>query len=83
VQLLKKICLSVLACLLVRAAGAAEQVYCDWQMQDYAIAQPLCGLRGDPGRGRALAADSHAGNCLACHRMPIPEEPFHGTVVLP
>jgi L-cysteine S-thiosulfotransferase len=37
-------------------------------------------LRGDPVRGRAIAADSHAGNCLTCHRMPIPEESFHGTL---
>jgi sulfur-oxidizing protein SoxX len=57
-----------------------EQAYCDWEMKDFAIARPLCGLKGDPLRGRALAADSHAGNCLACHEMPIPEESFHGTI---
>ncbi|MCB1725266.1 MAG: sulfur oxidation c-type cytochrome SoxX [Gammaproteobacteria bacterium] len=54
--------------------------YCAWEVQDFAIDQPLCGLRGDPARGRALAADSHGGNCLACHQMPIDEEAFHGTV---
>jgi sulfur-oxidizing protein SoxX len=62
------------------ADAPVEPPYCDWQMKDYAIDAPLCGLAGDPGRGRTLAAGSHAGNCLACHRMPIPEEPFHGTV---
>ena len=57
-----------------------EPKYCEWQAKDFAVAAPLCGLAGDPVRGRALAADRHAGNCLACHRMPIPEEPFHGTI---
>ena len=54
--------------------------YCRWEVQDFAIQQPLCGLRGDPVRGRRLVADSHGGNCLACHRMPIPEESLHGTL---
>lgn len=63
------------------AGGVPEaQRYCSWEVKDFAIESPLCGLTGDPGRGRALAADSHAGNCLACHQMPIPEEMFHGTV---
>jgi len=59
---------------------ASGQAYCDWRVKDLAIEQPLCNLPGDPERGRVLAADSHAGNCLACHRMPIPEESFHGTL---
>jgi len=54
--------------------------YCHWQSDAFAIERPLCGLHGDPGRGRVLAADSDAGNCLACHRMPIPEEGFQGTI---
>lgn len=58
----------------------SDAAYCSWQVQDFAIAAPLCGLEGNADRGRALAADSHAGNCLACHAMPIDEEPFHGTV---
>lgn len=67
------------------AAGAladapTPDAYCKWQVAGFAIEQPLCGLNGDATRGRALAADSHGGNCLACHQMPIDEEPFHGTV---
>ena len=64
-----------------RAADATDETpYCAWEMKDFAIERPLCGLSGNPLRGRVLAADSHAGNCLACHQMPIPEEPFQGTV---
>lgn len=62
------------------ADSRADGSYCHWEVANLAIEQPLCGLRGDATRGRALAADSHAGNCLACHQMPIPEEPFHGTI---
>lgn len=54
--------------------------YCAWEAVGFAIGQPLCGLVGDPDRGRATAADPHGGNCLACHRMPIPEQPAHGTI---
>ena len=31
----------------------------------------------DAARGREIAAGRQA-NCLACHHMPIPEQPFHG-----
>lgn len=68
------------ACASALADASAQQAYCEWQSADFAIAAPLCGLDGDPARGRALAADSHGGNCLACHPMPIDEEPFHGTI---
>lgn len=59
---------------------ALPEGYCHWQVSNFAIEQPLCGLKGDPDRGRRIAADSHAGNCLACHQMPILEESFHGTI---
>lgn len=64
----------------VSLAVQDQNKYCAWKMQAFAITQPLCGLAGDPVQGRALAADSHGGNCLACHKMPIPEQQFHGTV---
>ena len=70
------------------AAAAAQadskpkltQEYCEWESAQFAIEKPLCGLQGDAQRGRAIAIDSHGGNCLACHKMPIDEEPFHGTI---
>lgn len=54
--------------------------YCGWQAENFAIAASLCGLQGDAERGRQIVIDTHAGNCLACHQFPIPEEPFHGTI---
>lgn len=58
----------------------ADEAYYPWQMENFAINAPLEGLKGDPQRGRQIALDNHKGNCLACHAMPIPEEPFHGNV---
>ncbi len=48
-----------------------------YQIVDHAIPEPLDGRTGSPERGRAIVA-GRSGNCLACHRAPIPEEPFHG-----
>lgn len=45
-----------------------------------AIPKSLTGRPGDAVRGKALIADRDEGNCLACHSIPIPEEPFHGTI---
>ncbi len=59
---------------------AAETPYYPWLADDFAIEKPLGNFRGDPIRGRALAMSRDKGNCIACHRMPIPEAPEHGTV---
>ena len=44
------------------------------------IDKSLTGQPGDPVNGRKLAIDRKLGNCLACHVLPIPEQPFHGDV---
>ncbi len=54
--------------------------YCRWDMVDYGIRQPLCGLAGDSGRGKAIVSDSHLGNCLACHQLPIAGIEAYGTI---
>ena len=45
-----------------------------------AIPQSLTGLPGDAQRGREVAVSLQLGNCLPCHRMPIPEERFQGNL---
>lgn len=54
--------------------------YCRWEMVDYGIPEPLCGLTGDAGRGKEIVSDSHQGNCLACHQLPIPGIEAYGTI---
>ncbi len=44
------------------------------------IDESLTGQPGDPANGRELAINRKQGNCLACHVLPIPEQPFHGDV---
>ena len=40
----------------------------------------MTGQPGDPANGRKLAINRKQGNRLACHVLPIPEQPFHGDV---
>lgn len=44
--------------------------YCQWEVKNFAIDEPLCGLQGDVERGRAIATDGYRGNCVACHSLP-------------
>ena len=44
------------------------------------IPDSLTGNAGDPVKGRDLAINRKKGNCLACHVMPVPEQPYHGAV---
>jgi sulfur-oxidizing protein SoxX len=54
--------------------------YCRWEVTNYAIEQPLCGLSGDAGRGKTIVSDSYQGNCLACHQLPISGIEAYGTI---
>lgn len=69
--------------LVVGTPSLAAEKYIPWQMENYAIKSPLGGLAGNARRGRDIARRKDKGNCLACHSMPIPEEPFHGTLAPP
>ncbi len=58
------------------AANASEYMVTD----DSRIDKSLTGKAGDAKKGRGLAIHRKKGNCLACHKMPIPEQAFHGNI---
>ncbi len=65
---------------LVVSPLAAAEGFVPWQAVGDSIPQPLGGLTGDASRGREIARRKDLGNCLACHRLPMPEAGFQGTV---
>jgi sulfur-oxidizing protein SoxX len=62
------------------SSEVADTVYYDWQVQDYEIREPLGGLVGVPERGARIASDQHAGNCYACHVLPLAADEFYGNL---
>ena len=60
--------------------ASAEELVAYKVVDGEKIPDSLTGKAGDPVKGRAVAINRKLGNCLACHEMPIPEEPFHGEV---
>ena len=83
-QFLKTLVLILLACLpltgMTSGQGGLPEDYCHWEVVEYAIVEPLCGLAGDAQRGREIVTDSNRGNCLACHQLPIPGVEAYGTI---
>ena len=65
---------------LAKEAAALPEGYCSWEVKDYAIEKPLCGLSGDALRGQKIVLDAHLGNCLACHQLPVPGIEAYGTI---
>ncbi|WP_404383460.1 sulfur oxidation c-type cytochrome SoxX [Caenispirillum salinarum] len=62
---------------LAAPAQAADLV--DYKVvDDWTIPESLTGQPGDPVNGKVVAVDRKLGNCLSCHKMPVPEEQFHG-----
>ena len=79
-QLFSKTLLALGALTLIQTSANADEPYYPWRMENFAINAPLGGLKGNAQRGRQIAIDTYKGSCLACHEMPIPEEPFHGDI---
>ena len=73
------------ACIFISPTFATDrslsvQPYFEWKVESFEIKEPLGGLEGDAIRGKAIAGNQSRGNCLACHLLPIPEEPFFGNL---
>jgi sulfur-oxidizing protein SoxX len=66
--------------LLLGAGAQAEELVMFEIAGGESIDKSLTGQPGDPANGRKVAIDRKLGNCLACHVMPAPEQPFHGDV---
>ncbi len=66
--------------LLLGAGAQAEELVKYQIVGGERIDESLTGQPGDPANGRKLAINRKQGNCLACHVLPIPEQPFHGDV---
>ncbi len=66
--------------LLLGAGAQAEELVKFEIVGGERIDKSLTGQPGDPVNGRKLAINTKQGNCLACHVMPVPEQPFHGNV---
>jgi sulfur-oxidizing protein SoxX len=60
--------------------ASAEEIVAYEVVDGVSIAKPLTEAPGDAVRGREVAINRKQGNCLACHILPIPEQPFHGEV---
>lgn len=61
----------------------APEAYCKWEMVNYSIPAPLCGLKGDATRGVNVVTNAAKGNCLACHQLPIEGVEAFGTIAPP
>ena len=70
----------LIALLLAGPTGAAAAEVVAYTVAGHTIPQPLTTLPGDPARGRLAFVAGLKGNCLGCHRAPIPDELFHGDI---
>lgn len=61
---------------IAQATEIREPGLIPYAVKDYAIEQSLTGKPGDAAKGRALAVTSGQGNCVICHKLPIPEVAF-------
>ncbi len=66
--------------MLVPASATAEELVKFSIVDGQSIPASLTGKPGDPVKGREVAIHRQKGNCLACHTMPVPDQPYHGEV---
>jgi len=76
--MMRKLALLLFTCLPLHVSAAQD--YVAWKSENFAISKPLTDMPGDVARGRQLVIERDRGNCLACHKMPIAEEVFFGTL---
>ena len=75
------LCAVAFAVVLMLASGAQAGELVKYEIKDgTSIPKSLTGVPGDAKNGRKVAINRKQGNCLACHKMPIPEQPFHGQI---
>lgn len=72
--------LAALAVVGVTSTAPAGQMATYKVVNNEEITESLAGKPGDPAKGYEVAINRKLGNCLACHVMPAPEQPFHGAV---
>ncbi len=74
--------LAITASMLASASAVADEhvhvVTLKYKIVNDTMPGSLTGSPGDPANGRKTAINRKLGNCLACHQMPVPEQPFHG-----
>jgi sulfur-oxidizing protein SoxX len=71
---------AILTATFLSPAGLTAEIYSPPEVDGLSIKAPLHGLSGSATRGQQVLIARDRGNCLACHALPIAEEPFHGTV---
>ena len=76
--------LSLFAAVANAAVDSSETLpppaYCQWEIKNFSIDDPLCGLTGDAKRGKEIATDGSRGNCVACHVLPVDGIEAFGTI---
>ena len=70
----------VAGCTLVAGVASGQEGLQSFTVVGDAIPASLTDAKGDPARGRAIAANRQVGLCLLCHSGPFPEERFQGTI---
>jgi len=71
----------VISFFIIKPLNAENDILVEYTVKDEStIEKSLTGKPGNVKKGRSLAINRKKGNCLACHKMPIPEQQFHGNI---